>query len=621
MTRNPKVRTRSLRLIPDIPWEPTNDSTGGSELDFGTYAEILANAARDTEGPFAIGVFGKWGTGKSSLMKLIEGELRQPQNRLDTKVIPVWFNAWQYEKDVNPIVPLVGTIIKGIEASGGAANRGLANLAKALRAIAYGFQVKVGFGIGANKGEAGFNAKDIIDRYGELTDPLLDRSLFYDAFELLKKATEDPECPKIVVFLDDLDRCLLDKSLFMLEYIKLVLAQRGFIFFLGLDDRVIVAYLNKRFRDEFKVETFSGTEYLEKIVQLSFRIPSHRDRILTYVQHLIANHVPAELRERFDSVSEVLAIASQDNPRAVIRMLNNTIVDHAIDQKDQTIKFDLPMLVVSRILQEREDWRPMFEVLQRPDFNGGRFLDILAQLSRTGSQKPDVKIEDVPEPYKSAIQIHSQSEPLRRILDSKSGSAYLRNDKKRLECATFLKRVRQIDSDFERRRIRSEERLVSGYSVGPGAMLAGADLTGAELSGVDLSGAILRGANLSRANVRNAKLSNADLTSANLYLADLSDARMIGAIVENGQLEGATLVRALLAGSDFRNATLAGARLRHANLQDCDLTGAILLEADLEGANFENASLRGAKTTLSDEELRSMTVWNHRTVWPSGMTE
>ena len=44
-------------------------------LGFETYAKVLARAAIGTQGPFTIGVFGEWGSGKTSLMRLVEQQL------------------------------------------------------------------------------------------------------------------------------------------------------------------------------------------------------------------------------------------------------------------------------------------------------------------------------------------------------------------------------------------------------------------------------------------------------------------------------------------------------------------------------------------------------------------
>jgi predicted KAP-like P-loop ATPase len=48
-----------------------------------------------SEPRFAVGIFGNWGTGKTSLMKMIEENLDK------TNTLTVWFEAWRYDRDTH----------------------------------------------------------------------------------------------------------------------------------------------------------------------------------------------------------------------------------------------------------------------------------------------------------------------------------------------------------------------------------------------------------------------------------------------------------------------------------------------------------------------------------------
>ena len=55
-----------LKLLSDTALgETSEEKTDG--LGFEAYATVLADAALGTEGPLTIGIFGEWGTGKTSL--------------------------------------------------------------------------------------------------------------------------------------------------------------------------------------------------------------------------------------------------------------------------------------------------------------------------------------------------------------------------------------------------------------------------------------------------------------------------------------------------------------------------------------------------------------------------
>jgi len=281
MTRkSPKEEVEELALLSDQPiGEGT--STAADGLGFKMYSRVLAETAIQTPGPFTVGVFGEWGTGKTSLMRLVEDHLSTRKN-----VITVWFNAWRFESEEQPIVPLVATIVREIERNkdflATLTDHGRSFL-RGLRAVAYGFSAKSTVKVsGFAEIEASFVAKDMIERSENIApDPLLDRSIFFEAFQQLSKA-RIPDAARVVVLIDDLDRCFPDRAIKLLESIKLVLAQPGFIFFLGVARRVIEGYLQHRYEKDYGISGFEGYAYLDKIVQLPFHIPPHRKRISTF---------------------------------------------------------------------------------------------------------------------------------------------------------------------------------------------------------------------------------------------------------------------------------------------------------------------------------------------------
>lgn len=104
------------------------------------------------------------------------------------------------------------------------------------------------------------------------------------------------------VFIDDLDRCLPEKAVEVLEVIKTVLNTENFAFLVALDDEVIERGISHRYRD-YRFEgakpqmPITGFEYLEKIVHLPFRLPQlTREQAHSFVmereKQLLAPGVP-----------------------------------------------------------------------------------------------------------------------------------------------------------------------------------------------------------------------------------------------------------------------------------------------------------------------------------------
>lgn len=330
-------------------------------LGFDTYAQVLSDVATNTRGPFTIGVFGEWGTGKTSLMRLIEAKLGENDD-----VVTVWFNAWRYEQEDHPIVPLIGTVVQALEehrSVGRKLSDSGTSLIRSLRAIAYGFSAKSKVSVpGFAEFEASFVAKDMIDRRTRLApDPLLDRSLYYGAFNSLDELKLRDDL-KVVILIDDLDRCFPDQAIRLLESIKLVLAQPGFIFVLGVARKVVEGYLQHRYSAEYGIKDFKGELYLDKIVQLPFHIPPSIARMADFCKTLLADQ-PAELVAELDSVLPVVAEALGGNPRAIVRFINNILVDYAISTSLPAVRNTIPIrfFAVSRCLEHR--WPEVFDAL------------------------------------------------------------------------------------------------------------------------------------------------------------------------------------------------------------------------------------------------------------------
>jgi predicted KAP-like P-loop ATPase len=66
-------------------------------LEFNAVAFGLSRFLRNenTQPPLTIAITGEWGTGKSSLMNLLQADLKRYGFR------PVWFNAWYHQKSAS----------------------------------------------------------------------------------------------------------------------------------------------------------------------------------------------------------------------------------------------------------------------------------------------------------------------------------------------------------------------------------------------------------------------------------------------------------------------------------------------------------------------------------------
>jgi GH25 family lysozyme M1 (1,4-beta-N-acetylmuramidase)/Cdc6-like AAA superfamily ATPase len=108
---------------------------------------------------------------------------------------------------------------------------------------------------------------------------------------------------RFIIFVDDLDRCPPDKAVEVLEAIMLLLSDRTedpFVIFLAMDARVLVKAVEMRYGEVLKDSGVSGYEFLDKIVQIPFRIPPASDgAIKKYVKSLLyQSHEAHEMAEQ-----------------------------------------------------------------------------------------------------------------------------------------------------------------------------------------------------------------------------------------------------------------------------------------------------------------------------------
>jgi len=84
----------------------TDDSAINPILDFNRYRDAIIDIVKESFPNFTIGIFGDWGTGKTTLLNSIEDVIRK-----DKDLVTVKFESWRYEReDQFALIPLLKTI-------------------------------------------------------------------------------------------------------------------------------------------------------------------------------------------------------------------------------------------------------------------------------------------------------------------------------------------------------------------------------------------------------------------------------------------------------------------------------------------------------------------------------
>jgi hypothetical protein len=324
------------KIILDLPSESPS-------LGFRQTALALKDVIEGSKPQFVVGIFGTWGSGKTTLMRAIERELSP------VKSIALQFSAWRYEKEPNLIIPLLDIVREGLlkwaDQNKGLQQKALATasvVGKAVYSLLAGPSLKIGLPnaleISYEANESLARARDFSEKEKEARIP---RSFYHAAFRALAEsfkeflgAAEGPD--RIVVFVDDLDRCLPQGALDVLEAMKLFFDLEGFVFVVGLDQSVVERSIDLKYRDESKptqdsrdgARQIRGADYIKKIFQVPFSLApvanTQLDGFLPAVYHE-SNLPVAQISEFQSQVAPHLRYVVADasvNPREIKRYLN-----------------------------------------------------------------------------------------------------------------------------------------------------------------------------------------------------------------------------------------------------------------------------------------------------------
>ena len=316
-----KIRTAPIQpqaiLIDDVEETPTHD--------FISLSKTISNLIRNSTPHFTIGIYGEWGTGKTTLMKSIESNLTNTQTfEGGKKILPIWFNAWKYEReDSLATVSLLKTV--GYSLAGHERFDTLSKtIFKGLTIVSKDMMQQIATQVVSKQNSIDDEA---IDQKMDYLNKLYRDSVYYEGLDKIKKEMrsireKDSEC-RVVVFIDDLDRCSPNKALEVLESIKLFLDLEGFVFVIGLSHKTVTQLITHA----YATTGIKGEDYIKKIIQIPIRIPSwSKENIIDLINNSIAPRLNSDYTKFLCQNSPMIAKVIDYNPRQLKRFINNVII-------------------------------------------------------------------------------------------------------------------------------------------------------------------------------------------------------------------------------------------------------------------------------------------------------
>ncbi|WP_053077117.1 P-loop NTPase fold protein [Chryseobacterium sp. BLS98] len=314
-------------LIKNTIYMWADNETSEDLLGFKVHADLLIDIINDeTVLPITIGVFGDWGSGKSSILQILKNEFDKPDNE---DSLCIYFNGWTFEGYDDAKAALLNSILKELEDNKKITAeikesikekakklwksidwmRGAGMLLKniALPAVSAYFTGGISLAPYAIQkiSEWGNDPNEIIKRLQSEEGKELLQSFIKEQNEESKTKTnavsefrkdfedllESTNFKRLIVIIDDLDRCSPERIIENLEAIKLFLNVPKTAFIVGADPRIVKYAIENKYRNNKEIEEDNNRiviDYLEKLIQLPYSLPRlSESEVETYISMLI----------------------------------------------------------------------------------------------------------------------------------------------------------------------------------------------------------------------------------------------------------------------------------------------------------------------------------------------
>lgn len=298
---------------------PDND-TSTDLIGFQVHADLLCDVVTDPAMlPVTIGVFGDWGGGKTSIMRMLQRRLDpaqqpadSPKRRLCDSIAVVYVNTWQFEGYDDAKSAILSSVLLQLHNHRTFGSKVQAGVIQLLRAVNWARFVRLSLNhvaapaaaalmtggaaaipaaVAASLGlthllasretkapEASSDTSpDLSALWQSAPDEQeLDINAFRQQFQSL---LVDADIASLVVLIDDLDRCTPDRIVENLEAVKLFLSVDRTAFVIGADRRIVEHAIHSKYAvstppDAADLDTNQlARDYLEKVVQIPYTLP------------------------------------------------------------------------------------------------------------------------------------------------------------------------------------------------------------------------------------------------------------------------------------------------------------------------------------------------------------
>ena len=365
-------------------------------LGYMVHASLLKRVVTNEKNlPITVGLYGDWGLGKTSILRILEKQLKD-----DNDTVVIYFDGWSFESFDDAKMALIQGIVDALEkeerfsAKVGDAldelNAAFVKVRKSInwmRVLRFAAKTIIPIAAAPSTGGASLIIPLLINAFKENKDNLVDILTSDKAADFLKNAIGDEneeekyaavrefrkdfedlikksKQGRVVVLIDDLDRCLPRHIIENLEAIKLFLNVPKTAFVIAADSYIVSNAIRSEYKEILDAATKErpqlGDSYMEKFIQLPYRIPALSPKeVETYVTLLFCQSILDEgsfkkVRDDFEkftadnkydrygwqNIKRVLESAIPDGLEATIGFISrfSTLIGNSLKWNPRLIK-------------------------------------------------------------------------------------------------------------------------------------------------------------------------------------------------------------------------------------------------------------------------------------------
>lgn len=322
-----------VKLIPDREINLLENDILGTSVYVEAIRKIIENSGIVT--PCTIGIFGSWGSGKTSIIKTLK-EIYEKENK---RIKVFIYDAWKYSKDDfrrSFLIELADFLKKE-------------NIKNELEKRFYTIESqRTMFGIS--------KFINLQRETSKQTPNLIFPEKFSEYFNKLIDSLSDNH--KLVIAIDNIDRCHKEQAFEILLTVKTFLGHEKVIFIIPVDDKGLKSYLQMSNKD--------ANEFLRKIFNVSITIKSFSSNELYDFAVKLWDKYEINLPKK-ETVISLICQEFSKNPRRIIQFLNTLQVEYnlALLQEEKrlipegSITNNIEMLV--KLLIIREEYPTLYE--------------------------------------------------------------------------------------------------------------------------------------------------------------------------------------------------------------------------------------------------------------------